>query len=252
MFYITIVFTIIISILVYIMFKVLKKTIKRVNEQTKTFFVDKLQVYDDLIEEKEKKLKEINEKIENKKAELKSLSDTSSNKNYIFDKSIIDIMSDADYKQSFFNEMQKKIDNDFDFDFEKIILNFIDNNLDDTKYKILSSIKKKFNSKTIYEINNELNLEKAIIDLLTDKQQPVITEYKKNHKLKKLDDFLNYIDEQISIESPYIEVQVASKKQNYNHLSKYINTTVNDSIYKGIKIIYKNKVYDFSLNERNV
>ena len=39
---------------------------------------------------------------------------------------------------------------------------------------------------------------------------------------------------------------------NFDYLSKYVKTIVADDIYKGIKIIYKNKVYDFSLNERNV
>ena len=31
-----------------------------------------------------------------------------------------------------------------------------------------------------------------------------------------------------------------------------IKTKVSDNIYKGIKILYRNKVYDFSLNEGNV
>ena len=77
-------------------------------------------------------------------------------------------------------------------------------------------------------------------------------DYKKHNKIKKVNDFLNYLDDLIDKTSPYIEVQVANSKQNYDHLSKYIKTVVNDSIYRGIKIVYKNKVYDFSLNERNV
>jgi len=234
------------------MYKILKKTVDRVNEQTKTYFVDKLQVYDELIDEKESKLKEINEKLENKKAELAKYSDTNSKKNYIFDKSIIDIMAEADYKQSFFNELQKKIDNDFDFDYEKIILEFIDKIVDDKDYFMCLNIKKRFNSKLIYKVKSEIDLEKAILSELKEEEKYIFTKYKKKNKVKKIEDFLNYIDELLSVTSPYIEVQVASNKQNYDHLSKYIKTVVNDSIYKGIKIIYKNKVYDFSLNERNV
>ena len=37
-----------------------------------------------------------------------------------------------------------------------------------------------------------------------------------------------------------------------NKLDSKIKTKVSDNIYRGIKIIYKNKVYDFSLNEGNV
>lgn len=234
------------------MFKILKNTVDKVNEQTKTYFVDKLQVYDELIDEKESKLNEVNEKLENKKKELEKLSDTNSKKNYIFDKSIIDIMADADYKQSFFNELQKKIDNDFDFDYEKIILEFIEKNVDDKDYFTCINIKKKFNSKLIYKIKSQINLEDAILSELEEDEKYIFYNFKKKNKVKKIEEFLNYLDELLSITSPYIEVQVASSKQNYDHLSKYIKTVVNDSIYKGIKIIYKNKVYDFSLNERNV
>ena len=234
------------------MFKILKNTVDKVNEQTKTYFVDKLQVYDELIDEKESKLNEINEKLENKKKELEKLSDTNSKKNYTFDKSIIDIMADADYKQSFFNELQKKIDSDFDFDYEKIILEFIEKNVDDKDYFTCINIKNKFNSKLIYEIKSQINLEQSILNVLSEEEKYIFLDFKKKNKLKKIEDFLNYLDELLSITSPYIEVQVASSKQNYDHLSKYIKTVVNDSIYKGIKIIYKNKVYDFSLNERNV
>lgn len=252
MVYIVIVFGIIICLLVYFMYKILRKTVDRVNEQTKSYFVDKLQVYDDLINEKESKLNEVNEKLENKKAELESLKDTSSKNNYTFDKSIIDIMTDADYKEKYFSDLQKKIDNEFDIDYEKIILEFIEQNVDDKDYFTASKIKEKFSSKLIYKIENELDLEKAILDELDEDEKYIFYEFKKQNKVKKLNDFLNYLDELIAITSPYIEIQVASSKQNYNHLSKYIKTVVNDSIYKGIKIIYKNKVYDFSLNERNV
>lgn len=252
MIYITIIFAIIICFLIYFMYTILKKTVNKVNEQTKSYFVEKLQVYDNLIEEKEKELNEVEDKLKNKKQELEKLSDTNSKKNYTFDKNIIDIMADANYNQSSFNKLQKKIDEEFDFDYEEIILDFIKDNVDDKDYNTCINIKNKFNPKLIYEIVNEDDLEKGILKHLEKDEKKIFNKFINTYKLKKIDDFLNYIDEQIAITSPYVEVQVASKKQNYDHLSKYIKTVVDDSIYKGIKIIYKNKVYDFSLNERNV
>ena len=67
-----------------------------------------------------------------------------------------------------------------------------------------------------------------------------------------LNDFLSYLDELITDSNPNITVLVGNKNMNFDYLSKYVKTIVADDIYKGIKIIYKNKVYDFSLNERNV
>ena len=54
----------IIAFLVFLMFVILKKTVRIVNSQTKSYFVNKLQGYDDLIRDKESKLSEIDELIE--------------------------------------------------------------------------------------------------------------------------------------------------------------------------------------------
>lgn len=249
--YITILFAFIICLLVILMYHILSTTVKKINEQTKTYFVEKLQVYDNLIEDKEKKLNELEDLIKNKKKELEKTSDTNQKKDYTFDKNIIDIMTDAEYKGKAF-EIQKKIDENFNFDYENIIMDFINKNVDDKDYNTCINIKNKFNSKLIYNIKNEIDLEKAILSHLEDNEKNIFNKFKSINAKYNIDDFLNYIDEIITNNSPYVEVQVANSKQNYDHLSKYIKTVVNDSIYKGIKIIYKNKVYDFSLNERNV
>ena len=44
---------VVISLLVLFMFLIFKKTVAIVNDQTKSYFVNKLQGYDDLINEKE-------------------------------------------------------------------------------------------------------------------------------------------------------------------------------------------------------
>ena len=53
------------------MFLILKKTVKIVNSQTKSYFVNKLQNYDNLIEAKENKLNEIEELINKREIGLK-------------------------------------------------------------------------------------------------------------------------------------------------------------------------------------
>ena len=61
-----------------------------------------------------------------------------------------------------------------------------------------------------------------------------------------------YLDQLVDLNSPKIIILVGSKNENYDHLSDYIETKYNDKIYRGIKIVYKNRVYDFSLSERNI
>ena len=49
----------VVAFLIFVMFLILKKTVRIVNEQTKSYFVNKLQGYDDLITERENRLNEI-------------------------------------------------------------------------------------------------------------------------------------------------------------------------------------------------
>ena len=60
----------------------------------------------------------------------------------------------------------------------------------------------------------------------------------------------NYIHE--ALDNTCKIVYVGDKSENYDYLSKYIKTIYSADIYKGIKIKYQNKIYDYSLNERNV
>ena len=54
-------------LLIAILFFALRSTVKRIDYNTKKYFVDKLQDYDYLIEEKKKKIDELNNEIEQNK-----------------------------------------------------------------------------------------------------------------------------------------------------------------------------------------
>ena len=66
MFTLFIVAIVVIVVLVFFMFFILKGTVKKINSQTKLYFVDKLQEYDYLIDQKEEKLNQINQEIREK------------------------------------------------------------------------------------------------------------------------------------------------------------------------------------------
>ena len=66
-----IIVSLIIAFLVFLMFMILKKTVRIVNSQTKSYFVNKLQGYDEIIAEKENKLQEIDELIKDREKGIK-------------------------------------------------------------------------------------------------------------------------------------------------------------------------------------
>jgi ribosome-interacting GTPase 1 len=96
------------------------------------------------------------------------------------------------------------------------------------------------------------NYESEIKKLLDNKEYKVYEAFKLITSDNSIDNFIDYLDQLVDLNSPKIRILVGNKSENYDHLSKYIETIYNDKIYRGIKIIYKSKVYDFSLSERNV
>jgi hypothetical protein len=87
---------------------------------------------------------------------------------------------------------------------------------------------------------------------LNEKEIQIYKAFLKINNKHDIDSFIDYLNELVELNSPNIIVYVGNKTENYDHLSNYIKTIYSKDIYKGIKIIYKNKIYDYSLNERNV
>ena len=89
-------------------------------------------------------------------------------------------------------------------------------------------------------------------EFLVDKEYDIYLLFKELNNKFVIGDFVDYLDRLVELNNPSITIYVSSNKENYDYLSKYIKTIVSDDIYSGIKIVYKDKVYDFSLSERNV
>ena len=95
-------------------------------------------------------------------------------------------------------------------------------------------------------------MEEDLRVILDSREYRIYEIYKSLNKKVSIDGFIDYLNELVDSNNPYITIYVGNKNENYDNLSKYIKTIYSDDIYKGIKIVYKNKIYDYSLNERNV
>ena len=95
-------------------------------------------------------------------------------------------------------------------------------------------------------------LEEELKKMLSNKEYKVYETFKLVVSDHSIDNFIDYLDQLVNLNNPKITILVGNKSENYDHLSENIETVFNDKIYRGIKIIYRNKVYDFSLSERNV
>ena len=235
------------------MFLILKKTVKVVNSQTKTYFVDKLQAYDSLIDEKEQKLNEIDELLKNKELGLKSEDKNIKKDGYEFDYNIIDLFNSTEYQNKELLKITKLIDEKFDFNHEKVIKAFLKCIKNVDKYEFCINLRNKFTSNVIYDVKTllEEEIDDYMKNLLNNNEFEVYLLFKDLNGKFIIEDFIDYLDRLVELNNPMIIIYVSNKKENYDYLSKYIKTIVSDDIYSGIKIVYKNKVYDFSLSERN-
>lgn len=236
------------------MFLILKRTVRIVNDQTKSYFVNKLQNYDNLIEEKENKLNEIDDAIKNRELGLKENTKEEKDRDYIFDAGVIDILNNTEYQNKNIFELNKKIDNTFVINYENLINDFLSFTKDDKNYEFCKSLRDKFDSNTIYRLKTiqKDELEDEYKRILNKKEYKVYESFKIITTDNSIENFVDYLNELVELNSPYVIIQVGNKNENYDYLSEYIKTIYNDKIYRGIKIVYRNKIYDFSLSERDV
>ena len=237
------------------MFLILKKTVGIVNAQTKSYFVNKLQGYDDLIQDKENKLLEIETQIKDKEKGIKEEETLkSSNQRYAFDNNVIDLFNATKYQDQNIFELNKKIDENFVVNYEELIKDFLTLCSDDTDYEFCVNMRGKFDSSVIYKLKSMLkdDYEAELKTMLSKKEYKVYEAFKLVTSEDNVDNFIDYLDQLVDLNNPKVKILVGNKSENYDHLSEHIETVYSNRIYRGIKIIYKNKVYDFSLSERNI
>ena len=143
----------IIAFLVFLMFIVLKKTVRIVNSQTKSYFVNKLQGYDDLIEDKENKLEELDKEIKNKEKGIKEEKQERINSVYAFDTNVINLLNDAKYQNENIFELNKRIDENFVVNYEELIRDFLSLRDDSKDYDFCLNLRKKKVKRTYFQKN---------------------------------------------------------------------------------------------------
>lgn len=232
---------------------VLKNAVKTIDDKSKSYFVDKLKEYDYLIDEKEKRLSELESELEKRKNGLKDNIVESSKPNYDFDSSIIDLLTETSYLDKNIFAINKKIEEKFIINYEDLIKDFLSNIKDDNKYDFCLNLREKFTPDEIYKIEIMLpdDREEYLKEFLSKEEYKVYEIFVASNKFN-MEDFIDYLNRLIELNNPTVTILVPSKNINFDYIDKKINTKVSENIYRGIKILYRNKVYDFSLNEGNV
>ena len=232
---------IILFFLVILMFLILKKLVKKVNDDSKLYFTLKLQEYDELIKEREEKLKSTKVEVDSNKQE--NVEESSKSSVVVLNQEL------PKYQIEDLFKISKKIDNKFKIDSEKIINSFIQNHpiseFTDTILKLQEYLKKIDKYKLV--IGDEVYKNKVIGDL-KDIDKGIVEEYFDENNKSDIFELINYLNIKIKQNDTTIYVEVGERNINYNYLSNRIKTIYNPQISKGIIIIYQNQKFDYSLN----
>ena len=248
---------------------------KRINTKLKHFFVEKLQDYNYLIDEKEKQLEEIRKQIRIEQERLKELEPSTENmfsttieeqlrKMKLFNEGRIKLVDEDDIvfnfktpdfrEEEFFNNY-KKLRNNFKVDVNSILENFAKEHFNtpsqEATYETLYKLKMKFSEKSIYELLtlNGKDQYKILDEILSEEEKKAVNFEKafKNEKNFTVLIFLDKINEIIKENDPTIYVYVSKNNADYNKINKNIKVFEYKNISEGVIIHYKGKMYDYSI-----
>ena len=232
-----------------ILFVALQRLINNITTQAQEYYFKKIQNFDAKLLEKQQELQNLESKKENENIENK---DRVIEKN-LLDKDLLNVMNSTEYASANALKIANQVDEIFQIDEETIIKKFLSKTTFNEDIQTYEMLQDRFSPNFVYKLKmlDKENQIKAIKNILSDKEYIIFNSYISTRKFK-LEKFLLDLDILIENNKPLIEIIVGNKKQNYNYLSPYIKTTYSDDVYKGIIIKYQDRIYDYSINERDV
>ena len=245
----------IVLFLLSLLVMILTFTVKRVSVLMKKTFVDKLQEYDYLINDKEKKIDFLDKSIDRKtksyaklEQEVELLEKNLEKVEEIKREHVI-LPTDADFEDGNILSGYKKIKEGFKFDIETKIKEFLLSiNSDDNHYELYCTVKGYFTHNSIYTIMTYQSHEQKLIinELLSDIEKEVLSNLIQKKKFNVVK-FLDELDSLILKSDPQIKIYIGNENENFNYLNKNITTIYDENITEGFKIVYKGIIYDYSI-----
>lgn len=228
---------IVLVVLTYIMFVFLKSIVNDISEDSKEYYLLKLQEYDELFKERE--YKEI--KPEEKKEEVKEGPKSTI---LCYDERSID------YQEGHILQKAKELDNQFEIDNVEVIKSFLlkCDIIEKTVYDDLTKLNDILNEKGLYNLVGTSKEDiKKLYDFADKETKSILNKYIDSEEYFNLPQFISCIKIEIKKNDPTIYIEVGDKNLNYDSLNSNIKTVYNKRIFKGIRIQYRNSLYDYSI-----
>lgn len=251
---------ILIIIMLVFVFILFKNIMKSMNENAKKYFVNKLQDYDYILEEKQKKLERLRmelSEIEGHNNILDNLEDleleTNTSKCEELPKEIKYDLKTPEYRETQFFNNYKEIKKIFSVDNEKIIKEFIEehkNDKENKEYKALKKIREKFDQTAIYGCLTLKPCDQIkILDEILTATEKKLVEFQKIKQDNKFNikKFIKSIELRMEKLEPTIYIYTNGLDKKYDLIDSNIIMKQYNNMSEGIIIKYRNKIYDYSI-----
>ena len=252
---------VVLLVLIYFMTIMLRSVVSESNQKVNSYFLKNLEMYDARYKEKVSSISKINVEYEEVSRELRNM------KNEMVSYKTSPFYAPRPVPRDIYIPTARYIDNDF-FEEYKIAKDklmsinkqeVIDNVMEkvpftgDLKiYDTVQDIMQKLNFDAIYDLCSSTKEDQLQIikESLNTEEQKLLYQYIEN--MDDIDEFdvLGFTDFLKHIawkNDPHVFVSVAENEEDYTNEKRNIVCLVDQNICEGLKIVYQNKVYDYSI-----
>lgn len=252
---------VVLVILIYFMTIMLRSVVSESNQKVNGYFLKNLEMYDTRYKDKVNSLRKIELEHEEVSRELRNM------RNEMISYKTSPFYAPRPIARDIYIPTARYIDNDF-FEEYKIAKDklmsinkqeVIDNVIEkvpftgDIKlYDTVQGILDKLNYDAIYDLCSSTKEDQLQIvkDSLEGEEQKLLLEYIEN--MEDIDEFeilgfTDFLKHTAWKNDPHVFVSVAENEEDYTNEDRNIVCLVDQNICEGLKIVYQNKVYDYSI-----
>ena len=258
---------IVLGIMLYFIVISLRIVIESVNKKVNAYFLSKLQDFDQVFNDKIREIEKTEEYRDTISREIHSLElerHTLQTSRFYAPRPLIRDVSIP---------MARYIDNDFFVDYKKAkrLLEMDKQQIvkdvmarypykgNAKRYMAANSIKEKLNFEAVYDLCTLYQTEQLefLLEVFTEEEKVLLEEYTslvnlggtQGERNFNLLHFLNWIEQTINEESPILTAYVGEEDEDFSQMNENVVCKYDANICEGVKIIYQNMLYNFSIYE---
>ena len=260
MWLIFIVVVVVLSVLMVFMLTAIRMLAKQAKEQLNHYFLKNLETYDRLAENKtaeidelQGQIDELQGRIDNMKARIAAMAEANKSRpvQVQYSSGGVEAASYSDYRDPGFFEDYAYVRNHMKLDYRAYIQEIIDKreNEQDPQVLLCQSMLEKIPMDYLYEIitMQEIDQVEYLKELFDDEEDAYIDNYAEENGCFDLLAFHSHLTNYVKGHENAVYIRTGTPESYKDLESKNVHVLFDPDIHEGVRVSYKNTVYDFSI-----